>query len=45
MPPMTLEELAGDWLTPAREEDFALPGVTNFRGAAQAAWDISGIQN
>lgn len=45
MPPMTLEELAGEWLTPAREEVFALPGVTNFRGAAQAAWDISGIQN
>jgi hypothetical protein len=42
---MTLDELAGRWLKPQREEDFSLPTITNFYGAVQAAWDISGIQN
>jgi hypothetical protein len=42
---LTLDELAGDWLSPQREEDFSLPAITNFRGVVQAAWDVSGIQN
>lgn len=42
---LTLDELTCDWLSPAREEDFSLPAITNFRGVVQAAWDISGIQN
>lgn len=42
---LTLEQLASDWLTPEREEDFSLPTITNFRGVVQAAWDVAGIQN
>lgn len=42
---LTLDQLAGRWLTPAREEDFSLPTISNFYGAVQAAWDITGIQN
>lgn len=42
---MTLEQLAGNWLAPAKEEDFSPPGITNFHGAVQVKWDISGIQN
>lgn len=42
---LTLDQLASDWLSPTREEDFSLPAITNFRGVVQASWDISGIQN
>ncbi|MEP0846324.1 MAG: hypothetical protein HRF50_05815 [Phycisphaerae bacterium] len=42
---MTLDELAGNWLRPRDEEHFSLPAIVNFRGMAQAAWDISGVQN
>jgi hypothetical protein len=42
---MTLDELAGKWQTPVREEDFSLPTITNFQGLTQAAWSISGVQN
>ena len=34
---LTLDELTCDWLAPAREEDFSLPAITNFRGVVQAA--------
>ena len=42
---MSLDDLAGRWLRPQREEDFSLPTISNFRGAVQAAWDVCGIQN
>ena len=42
---LTLDQLASDWLHPSREEDFSLPAITNFRGVAQAAWDVTGVQN
>ncbi len=42
---LTLAELASDWLAPQREEAFALPAITNFRGYLQASWSVSGIQN
>lgn len=42
---MTLDELAGDWLSPVREEDFSLPAITNFQGLVQVAWGVAGIQN
>lgn len=42
---LTLEQLASDWLTPRREEDFSLPAIANPTGAVQAAWDVCGIQN
>ncbi len=42
---LTLEQLASDWLTPRREEDFSLPAIANPRGTVQAAWDVCGIQN
>ena len=41
----TLDDLAGDWLSPQCEEDFSLPAITNFHGMVQVAWDICGIQN
>lgn len=43
--PVPLSTLAGDWLTPDREEDFALPVVQNFLGSVQATWGPTGIQN
>lgn len=42
---MTLDELAGDWQSPACEEHFSLPAIVNFQGMVQAAWGVSGIQN
>ena len=42
---MTLEELAGSWQKPVREEDFSLPTIMNFQGLVQAAWGVSGVQN
>jgi hypothetical protein len=42
---LTIDQLAGDWLSPRKEEDFSLPAITNFLGVVQAAWDVSGIQN
>lgn len=42
---MTLDELAGAWQSPVREEDFSLPAITNFQGLVQVAWGISGVQN
>ncbi len=42
---LSLDDLAGDWLAPEREEDFSLPAITNFHGVAQAAWSVSGVQN
>ncbi|MCC7387621.1 MAG: hypothetical protein IT431_02520 [Phycisphaerales bacterium] len=42
---LTLDQLASDWLAPRAEADFSLPAITNFRGAVQAAWGVSGIQN
>lgn len=42
---MNLDELAGHWQSPVREEDFSLPAITNFQGVIQVAWGISGIQN
>ncbi|HWG85446.1 MAG TPA: hypothetical protein VNT60_08210, partial [Deinococcales bacterium] len=40
----TLDDLAGDWLRPEREEDFSLPAIVNFRGQVQATWGASGVQ-
>lgn len=42
---LTLDDLAGDWLAPAREEDISLPAITNFTGTAQVSWDVAGVQN
>ena len=42
---LSLDDLAGGWLAPEREEDFSLPAITNFRGVAQAVWSVSGVQN
>lgn len=41
---LTLDQLAGRWLAPEREEEFSNPAITNFHGTVQAAWDVSGIQ-
>ncbi len=42
---LTLDDLQSDWLAPRREEDFALPTITNLRGMVQAAWDVAGVRN
>ncbi len=42
---MNLDALAGDWLSPEREEDFSLPAIINFHGMVQAAWGVTGIRN
>lgn len=42
---LTLDQLAGDWLTPEGEEHFSLPAISNFHGMVQCAWDVSGVQN
>ncbi len=42
---LSLDDLASDWLRPADEADFSLPAIVNFRGTAEAAWGVSGIQN
>lgn len=42
---LTLDDLASDWLSPASEEHFALPAITNFHGVVQAAWDLTAIQH
>jgi len=43
--PLTLEELASDWLRPDDEEHFSLPAITNFHGMVQATWGPTGVQN
>ncbi|MBL1216616.1 MAG: hypothetical protein D8M59_03895 [Planctomycetes bacterium] len=42
---MTIDDLQSEWLTPAEEEHFSLPAITNFRGMVQTAWGLTGIQN
>ena len=42
---LSLEQLSSRWLLPEREQEFALPAITNFRGSLQAAWGVSGIQH
>src|SRR6218665_1488105 len=43
--PPAIHSFASTWLSPAREENFALPTVSNFHGYLQVAWGPSGIQN
>jgi hypothetical protein len=42
---MTLDDLAGKWLSPQNVEEFSLPAIVNFWGMVQAIWGPTGVQN
>jgi hypothetical protein len=42
---LSLDDLASDPQHPTDEADFSLPAIVNFRGAVQATFGVSGIQN